>query len=314
MLQELHCMERILILRNFLLTLPSIIYHGSKSLIEKFKHNKKDDIVYNTVETENLILLIHGYHGHPCNFNPLVNNLMNISSQSNVQDYSDLLTNWNIRAVNLNQFNNYDENTVQNEARLVLNYLEVTAFKNVILIGLSKGGLVCSCAYGQHDPEKHCIKKVITISSPLNGTRSCDLYLPKILDYINGNLDSVRNDLGYSSSTSSNTLNALLNGSNINKDCIYHIVPEYDHMIYPSDSAMYSFVKEDNIFRYTKTTYSHIGIPFNLEIAEKIFNWIIESKVTEDITNLNEYVNSEVDESIDECINDQIIDIDNCEQ
>lgn len=259
-------MERIVIFRNFLLTLPSIIYHGSRSLIEKFKHHQKDDIIYNAVETNNLILFVHGYHGHPCNFNPLVNNLIMLNHA--------LLESWNIRAVNLNQFTNYEDNTVKNEAMLILNYLEVTEFKNVILIGLSKGGLVCTHAYSIHDPVKHFIKKIITMSSPLNGTRSCDLYLPKILDYVNGNLDSVRDDLGYSSSTSCNTLNTLLTNHNINKDCIYHIVPEYDHLIYPSSTAMYSFVKADNIFTHTKISYSHIGIPFNLEIAAQINLWI----------------------------------------
>lgn len=258
--------ERIMILRNFLLTLPSILYHGAKSLIQKYKCNNKKDIIFNEVNTKNLILLVHGYHGHPCNFIPLVNNLVEINPKIN-----DI---WNIRAVNLNQFDNYNNNTVENEAQLITNYLELTEFSNVILIGLSKGGLVCAKVYANNNFN---IKKLITISSPLVGTRACDLFLPKMLDCISGNLDTVRNDLGYKSSTSCNTLNALFKSEECSKSNIYHIVPQYDHLIFPPSAAMYDFVKEENIMRYNNISYSHIGMPFNKEIATSINNWITES-------------------------------------
>jgi hypothetical protein len=250
-----------MILRNFIVTLPSIIYHGTLSLVSKFRHDSKKDIIFNTVDSNNLILLVHGYHGHPCNFTPLINNLC---IDSNIKD------NWNIIAVNLNQFEKYEDNTVQNEASYILQYIQNCNFENIILIGLSKGGLVCATAYAMNSMK---IKKVITICSPLKGTRSCDLYLPKILDIINGNLDSVRNDLGFCSSTSSNTLN-LLADTEVNYKNIFHIVPTYDHMIYPSTAALYPFVPNDNVFIYTGTMYSHIGVPFNKEIANVIIKWI----------------------------------------
>jgi len=261
--QQTEFAERIMILRNFILTLPSILYHGTKSLIQKFKSNNKNDIIFNEVNTENLILLVHGYHGHPCNFTPLINNLVEIDPKIN-----DV---WNIRAVNLNQFDNYDNNTVENEAQLIQNYLELTEFSNVILIGLSKGGLVCAKIYANTNLN---VKKLITISSPLVGTRACDLFLPKILDCINGNLDTVRKDLGYKSSVSCNTLNALMESNDCDKNNIYHIVPQYDHLIFPSSTAMYDFVKEENIMRYNNVNYSHIGMPFNKEIAVSINKWI----------------------------------------
>jgi len=254
--------ERTIILKNFILTLPSILYHGTKSLIEKYKHNKKEDIIFNETDTKNLILLVHGYHGHPCNFIPLIDNIINIDSNIKLV--------WNVRAISLNKFDDYNDNTVDNEAKLLLNYLETNDFDNVVLVGLSKGGFVCTRAYS-YDNSK--INKIITISSPLCGTRSCDLFLPKILDYVNGNMDLVRNDLGYKSSISSDTLNIL---ATKNTDNIYHIVPKYDHMIYPTETAAYDFVKEKNILRYNSIKYSHIGIPFNKDIASTIIEWINE--------------------------------------
>ena len=255
-------MERLMILRNFIITLPSIIYHSTLSAISKKKHGTKDNIIFNQTETDNLLLLVHGYHGHPCNFNPLINNMC--STKPNLKNE------WNIVAINLNQYENYTENTVQNEANIVLDYIRNCKKTNIVLVGLSKGGLVCTTAYSI-DP--NLITKVITISSPLRGTRSCDLYLPKILDLINGNLDYVRNDLGFGSSTSCNTLNIL---ANVN-DChnkIYHIVPTYDHMIYPEDAAKYPFTKPENVYTYYSLAYSHNGIPFNKEIADVITKWL----------------------------------------
>lgn len=253
-------MERIMIFRNFLITMPSIIYHGILSMMQKFKYDEKEDIIFNSINTNNLILFVHGYHGHPCNFFPLVRNIFELDPS--------IKNEWNIRAISLNKFDDYKDNTVTKEAQLIEDYLENNKYDKVILIGLSKGGLVCTTVYAS---SKSNIQKVITIASPLMGTKSCDLFLPKILDSISGNLDYVRNDLCYYSSTSSNTLDILIEKKDAH---IFHIVPKYDHMIYPSSTAMYSFVSEGNVFRCDDAFYSHIGVPYNKKIAASIVDWI----------------------------------------
>jgi len=255
-------MERIYILRNFILTLPSIVYHGAINIYLKFSHDKKDNLIFNEVDTKNLILLVHGFHGHPCNFVPLVNNM--ITHDTSIKNK------WNIIAINLNQFDNYRDNTVNNEANIVINFLENSAYDNVILVGLSKGGLVCTTVYSMNIKK---IIKVITLSSPLMGTKSCDLFLPKTLDVLGGNNDNIRHDLNYLSSTSLTTLNTLVS-NNLNCNNIYHVIPKYDHMIYPSSSAKYDFAKKENVYEYDTYFSSHIGVTFDKKISIKMIEWI----------------------------------------
>ncbi len=255
--------DGILILRNLILTLPSIIYHGSVSIVERFRHNSAEDIIFNVTDTNNLILLIHGYHGLPCNFVPLIDNILSINTNIKNQ--------WNIVAVSLNKFKDYGQNTIENETDIILKYLnDNSKYDNVILIGLSKGGLVCSNVYTKYSDK---INRVITISSPLKGTKSCDIFVPKFLDKICGNLDNMRQDLGYESDISLDICHKIFECPDSNLK-FYHIVTKYDHMVYPSHSSQYDLTIEKNIYRYDGMIYSHVGLPFSKKIAQQIVNWI----------------------------------------
>lgn len=227
-------MEYIIIITNLILTLPSIIIHGIKSCYERYKYRNYSNIEYNTVQTQNLILMIHGHNGHPSNFEYLAKHLLKNKYIKN---------NYNVHAIKFAKTNGYS--SIESEIKQIENYLN-NKYESVILIGLSKGGLTCCNALSYYITNKlNKIQKIITISSPLYGTTVANNFLPEFLEKIFPNVKHIKNELGHYSKISLNTSSIL---SSKNKIPIYHIVPEYDHLIYPTTSAKYYFTSEHNIY------------------------------------------------------------------
>lgn len=242
------------IIKNLVITLPSVVYHGIINIIHKQPYKSYPKIAFNIVDSPNLILLIHGYNGNASNFIPLVDNLL-------LNYYMKL--NYNIVGINLPKIpNNCPLTTIEFESQYVQSFLESSPkFTNVILIGLSKGGLICSHLLSlKHQLPQ--IKKIITISSPLLGTLSADKFL----------FDSckVKKELCYQSSITKDLEMKLQKYG----EFIYHIIPRYDYMLTPSNVCYYEFTPESNKFYYDGIKYSHVGITYSPDIIEPLFHWI----------------------------------------
>jgi len=129
---------------------------------------------------------------------------------------------------------------------------------DITLIGMSKGGLpVVQYAKSMKFPN---IKRAITISSPLRGTRLSN-FLSK--NYI------IRKELEYESET---TMNIARQKTLVP---IYHIVPRWDHIIIPTKSAYYDNTPESNIYHYNGN-YGHTGIIYAPEVIDVICKWITQ--------------------------------------
>ena len=123
---------------------------------------------------------------------------------------------------------------------------------HIILIGVSKGGCT-AVQYGLKYPAK--IKRIITISSPLNGTKVANYHLL---------CDVTRKELGYNSTLAFNYQQLTYSPD------IYSIVPTYDHIIIPASAAAYPQSKQ---YIY-KGFYSHVGILYAPEVLHQIIEWI----------------------------------------
>lgn len=125
----------------------------------------------------------------------------------------------------------------------------------IILIGLSKGGLIAA----HYTTRNKQVIKLITISSPLEGTCVADLSPTHI----------VKTELSHN-----NTLVNRISNDIANSKCAtFHIVPVWDHVIIPQDSAYYKHTPQDNIFHYDGYC-SHMGIQLQSKCANKIIDWI----------------------------------------
>lgn len=122
-------------------------------------------------------------------------------------------------------------------------------------MGLSKGGLT-AVQYALTYPQK--IEKVITVSSPLNGTQVAS-YHPFC--------QVTRNELGYESSFIQE-LKAKF--GNNNKPAIYSIVPRWDHLIIPVESAKFPHSE----YYHYQGWYSHVGILYAPEVITIITKWL----------------------------------------
>ena len=102
------------------------------------------------------------------------------------------------------------------------------------------------------------IKKVITVSAPLNGTQIADYFLPKT--------HICRIQFGWQSSFTQDLIKSL--PPNIPK---YHIVPDWDHMIIPTSSA--GITGSNHRTKHYTGFKGHIGILSSLEVAQWIADW-----------------------------------------
>lgn len=190
---------------------------------------------------QNVVVFVHGSYGYPSDMTPLTNNLTS-------------LTNVNLRLVNLGPT---ADTLIQQDVLSLEKELEPYINCNIILVGLSKGGVTVATYFLLMNDKR--IKKAITISSPVMGT-DVALAFPTESNTYKG--------LG-----SGNSLAMLVNEQATNK-AIYHVVPTYDHLIIPTTNAYYPNTNPNNIYHYTSARVGHSGICYDLNVANQIAEWI----------------------------------------
>jgi len=226
---------------HFILTGPSIIWHGLASLYHRI-HSVPP--VIPTLSNKDVIVFVHGRGGHHSNFNTLMSNLKRHLSHELI-------------AIDLghNQYTTIDTDvSVLSAAMKSLENCRIT------LIGLSKGGLTAMrYATTMKDPR---IRNIITISSPLHGTLATKFLISSCM---------ANKELGYKSELTQEIAANISDNYNI-----YHIVPRYDHIIIPTSSTYYNTTIKDRIYRY-EGYYSHLGISHNSNIAKVIVSWLVNN-------------------------------------
>jgi triacylglycerol esterase/lipase EstA (alpha/beta hydrolase family) len=225
---------------NAAFTSPSIVYHSLYDMrlrsTSKILHNSLPLSSSIDEEKHDVIVCIHGRGGHPSDFQHLIGKLQ-------------LYTNHKFLAFHLN-----NSHTKVSEDALTLKELLdplMNQIKSIVLIGLSKGGLIAI----KFALNCNLVKKIITVSSPLNGT------------YIANNYpfcSNTRKELAYNSDLTQE-LREQSKGLEI-----YSIVPKFDHMIIPTDSSYYP---HSTTYFYTGH-YSHAGIIYAPEVIDQIKDWI----------------------------------------
>lgn len=220
-------------------TLPSLIYHKFYDAHLRMTSN----IRYNHLPPgiHDVILCIHGWKGHPSDFHNLIEKLQPYTNYKFLTPYLE--------------DNNH---SILEDTEVINNYLKpfIPQINNIILIGLSRGGVV-ALKFNLLYYNTITIEKVITVSSPLNGT------------YVANNYPfckNARRDLSYKS--------LLTQEIRESSKClpIYSIVPTFDHMIIPTESAYYPHCK--TYFYIGK--YSHSGILYAPEVINQIKEWVRE--------------------------------------
>lgn len=222
---------------NLVITLPGLLYYFS--IAAYYRHCLSTPIFPFDVNRTSIVF-IHGRGGAP-------NDMLYLAQ------YDPFLSDkYNIILANL-------ENTRSTSIQEDSNNLErqlahVTG--DIILVGLSKGGLV-GAHYSTRDVR---VKKLITISSPLHGTQLADYHYS----------DHVRENLGYKSQTITDIVQKVMD----NVGCeYYHIVPQCDHVIVPTGSAYYKHVEPSHVFYY-KGLASHMGVQLQPACAQQILAWL----------------------------------------
>lgn len=217
------------------LTLPSIFYH---SLYDK-RLRLTSNICYDYLPpgSHDVVVCVHGRGGHPADFQNLITKL-----QPNKYKFL---------AFYLGDTTN---TLVSQDVEVLRKYIKPLMYQinNLILIGLSKGGLI-SIKYMILYREK--IEKTITVSSPLNGT-----YVATNYPFC----ENTRKELSYKS-------NLTQEIKELSKELpIYSIVPLYDHLVIPVSSTYYPHC----ITYFYRGYHSHSGILYAPEVVSQIQEWI----------------------------------------
>lgn len=219
----------------------------------------------------NVIVFVHGRNGKVTDFIRTVENIVALSDGGVVDgewdigsDEIDSFQNkvvrlggedYALRIVNLGATGN---TSIAQDSAALRKAIKKFEDCNITLVGMSKGGLVC-VDYSSRFADRR-IKKIITISSPMRGTKSA-LFFP------DGSV--VHENLGFGTET----INAIMN--NKPNLPIYHIVPTWDHLIIPLWSAKYEDTPEDRIFEYKSNVCGHGNIQTNIQVAEHIIKWVL---------------------------------------
>lgn len=231
-------------LLHLIVTLPGTVYYGFVQLYNRLNSINAMHIVYYPQQQHNLdiIMFVHGRNGHSSNFDPLIKNLEKLGVTHQM--------------ISINLGRN-GATSVLEDTLILHNLVKEFENRNIILVGMSKGGLVV-LNYIASYPSNN-ISKVITIASPLNGTMIADYLLPST--HIS------RIEFGWQSLFTQNLKEKL--PYNIP---IYHIVPDWDHMIIPNYSAYH--VGPNHKRKYYSGLKGHIGIVYAQEVAQYIADWI----------------------------------------
>ena len=222
-------------LYNAAFTSPSIIYHSLYDMrlrsTSKIRHISLPD-----GEKHNVIVCIHGRGGYPSDFQDLIDKLQPYTNQKFLAFHLD------------------NAHTLVSEDAIALKECLdplMPQIRSMKLIGLSKGGLIAI----KYALDLDRVKRIITVSSPLNGTYMANNY---------PFCSNTRKELAYNSECSQK-----LKEQSKHLD-IYSIVPKFDHMIIPIESTYYPHSKT----YFYKGYYSHAGIIYAPEVINQIKEWI----------------------------------------
>lgn len=238
-------------LEHFMMTKNSGIFHGVSLLLNRNMETKYP-CIQPLSPKQKILAFVPGRNGHPNDFLPLIQNLqlkyINTTEHGDVPEYF-------IITIDLGETG---ESSLDEDCIKIKTILEQYVDIDIVLVGMSKGGFT---AMRYVTTMNDCrIRKVMTISSPLQGTHVADLMPEDTITY---------RELRYQSDISIEIKNAAMT-LNIQ---IYHVVPKYDHVIVPVTSARYEFTHEDNIY-YSASLFNHCGITYSIEVADAVSKWL----------------------------------------
>jgi len=207
------------------------------------------------LDSQNVIMFVHGRNGHSADFKPLIDNIKQLTNSV----YNPITinnTSYHLASVNLKNtgYASIDEDVDKLKEELM-------SYNNcsITLVGLSKGGITIMRYLTTQNDQR--IKKVITISSPIKGTYIGNLFPESSVVFQGLSHD---NKISQEIIVAKNKLNVP----------IHHIVPTWDHLIIPASNAAYDDTPEENIFRYDGMWYGHVGICENGDVAKAIIKWL----------------------------------------
>jgi pimeloyl-ACP methyl ester carboxylesterase len=131
--------------------------------------------------------------------------------------------------------------------------------EGITLIGHSMGGLVCSYYAEYLRKEDINIKKIITIGSPLYGTRMASLGAGLSVEQMAPNAPFLE------------ALRLKMDKSNIS---YYHIASQMDNTIVPWESALKDPLKPDAPNQHVIPDQGHLRLLISPQVLEKTKNWL----------------------------------------
>lgn len=196
-------------------------------------------LIFNKSHFNKLVLFIHGRGGSASCFKMMSNTILE------KKQFKD----WNMVAIQS------EKSSLDDQEKFVSSWIEKSGYDEIVVVGLSKGGLLAVNLALKHES----IKKIITICSPLHGTIAANYFLSK--------KNKEYEDLKYSSPLHER-LEKEISARGVD---IYHIIPQKDYFIYPNTSSFYEKTSPLKIFEVNS---DHIGLPFNKKVCEKVSEWI----------------------------------------
>ncbi len=249
-----------------ILTLPSLLYHGT---IHKYSKNlAKTGSTYfmttpaggDALKNKNVVVFVHGRNGWWTDVEGLVENMYDIVDVG--LNGTVVLTTGQTFYLRSAQLGATGYTSLEEDAETLRYNLQNYINCNIVLVGISKGGVVAARYVTKYDDPR--VSKVVTISSPLMGSKVVDLFFEtsspvyKALGYRNDEVLKIEREASE---------------SNV---AFYHVVPSCDHLIIPASSAHYSFTPENRLYRYNGIKYSHAGIGDHPEVARRLLEWLGE--------------------------------------
>ena len=236
---------------HFLLTSPTTI----RDFIY-FQHNKY--VVNNSLNinpsAKHIIVLVHGRYSCPVQFVDIQEKLL-----TTIDSQTTLFPVW---MKNGSSSIRDDGQSLYNQ---LSDYFGRQIHRELTIIGISKGGVTACYALILNDPI-FSVRKIITLSSPLKGTKLADWSFCSV----------TRQELSYQSQfliSLEKRLKKLLEKNNNVK--IYHIVPQWDHIIIPVEASFYNHTPSTMILKYQGWA-GHVGIQYDPVVINQINQWVHE--------------------------------------
>lgn len=240
-------------------TFPSLIYHTLSNKLRPYTNIQKVQNINEQVTNSNIVIFVHGRNGSSADFLPLIENIK--KNTIHVSDDRSTVIRLNsgsyvLKTIDLGPT---AYSSLDDDSQVLKQELQTYTDCSIILVGLSKGGVV-AMRYATTENDQR-IKKVITISSPVQGTMCASLFPMS---------SSIYQNLGYQCPR----IKQINESRKLKKIDTYHIVPKWDQLIIPSDAAKYDDVDESKIYYYNGCTYSHSGIQYSEDVCLAIIDWL----------------------------------------